>query len=34
MFNLINKNYYHFLLEGNELATHDLEGKYLGASLG
>ena len=34
MFNLINKNYYHFLLEGNELATHDLEGKCLGASLG
>ena len=34
MFNLINKNYYHFLLEGNKLATHDLEGKYLGTSLG
>ena len=31
---LINNGYCHCLLAGNALATHDLEGEYLGTALG
>ena len=34
MIKLINDSYCHCLLAGNVLASHDLEGKYLGTSLG
>ena len=34
MVKLINNGYCHCLLAGNALATHDLEGEYLGTALG
>ncbi len=34
MVKLINDGYFHCLLAENVLALHDLEGKYLGTSLG